>query len=338
MEPVTDVRQISDIAYGFMASKALFTGLHLDVFSRLSDRPKTLEELAEEVGVKANRLQALLTACVSLGLLTQQEGRYANAPASQAYLVRGVPAFFGDYYRLQVDRQIYPHLGQLDAAIRGEPIRPFYDKIAADPEEAENFSRAQHAGSLGPALLLARQIDLSGCRRLLDVGGGSGAFSITLCRRYPEMTATILDFPNIAETTKSYIEDAGLQARIQYVAGRAVEMDWPVEQQAVLMSYLLSAVAEHQVGVLLDRAFAALEPGGVVLLHDFMVGNDRTGPTSAALWLMTSVSFNPDCSPLTPSWLSKLLAASGFTDIREQDLIPGITKLVSARKPPTLRV
>ena len=104
------------------------------------------------------------------------------------------------------------------------------------------------------------------------------------------------------------------------------------------MSYLLSAVAEHQVGMLLDRAFAALEPGGVVLLHDFMVGNDRAGPTSAALWLMTSVSFNPDCSPLTPGWLSKLLATSGFTDIREQDLISGITKLVSARKPPTLRV
>ena len=106
MEPVTDVRQISDIAYGFMASKALFTALHLDVFSRLSDRPKTLEELAEEIGVKQNRLQALLTACVSLGLLTLQEGYYANAPASQAYLVQGVPAFFGDYYRLQVDRQI----------------------------------------------------------------------------------------------------------------------------------------------------------------------------------------------------------------------------------------
>ena len=131
MEPLTDVRAISRIAYGFMASKVLFAALNLDLFSRVSAQPKTLAELAEETGIAANRLLTLLTACVSLGLLRDAEGRYANAPASTAYLVRGTPGYFGDYYRFQVDRQIYPFLEQLDAVPRGEPVPPFYRDASA---------------------------------------------------------------------------------------------------------------------------------------------------------------------------------------------------------------
>ena len=195
MEPLRDVREISRVAYGFMASKVLFAALHLDVFSRVAGGPKDADALARETGIAPRRLRALLTACVSLGLLVKDGDRYANAPASREYLVRDAPRYFGDYYRFQVDRQIYPMFERLERALRGER-QAFYD-LMASPEEAAYFSRAQHAGSLGPARVLARRVDLGGCRRLLDVGGGSGAFSITLCRRWPGLRATILDFPTV---------------------------------------------------------------------------------------------------------------------------------------------
>jgi hypothetical protein len=183
MEALTDVRQISGIAYGFIASKTLFSALNLDLFGKLSPGGKTLAELSGELGIPEHRLLSLLTACVSLGLITQEKGRYANAPASEAYLVRSAPAYFGDYFRFQIDRQIYPLLTDLDEALQGHAKQSVYQRLS-DPEEADFFSRAQHAGSLGPAAVLQKAVDLSKARRLLDVAGGSGAFSITRCKRH----------------------------------------------------------------------------------------------------------------------------------------------------------
>lgn len=331
MEPLTHVRDISRIAYGFMASKALFAALNLDLFSRLSGQTKTLQALAEETAVTPNRLLTLLTACVSLGLLTKDGEQYGNAPASEFYLVQDAPSYFGDYYRFQIDRQIYPQLTQLDAALHGENVRPLYD-LMADEEEAEHFSRAQHAGSLGPAAVMAKMVDLTGCRQFLDVAGGSGAFSITFCQRYPEISATLLDFPHVIEVAKRYVREAGVEHRIEYIAGSATEVAWPKNQDAVLMSYLLSGISEADITACMAHAFRSLKPDGLVILHDFMVEDDRLGPTSAALWFLPLL-FNPGAVSLTPAWLSDLLRQSGFRDISVQELLPGITKLILARKP-----
>jgi predicted O-methyltransferase YrrM len=300
MEPLTNVRDISQIAYGFMASKALFASLNLDLFTRLSGQTKNLDTLAQETGIASNRLLTLLTACISLGLIIKDGECYGNAPASEAYLVRGAPSYFGDYYRFQIDRQIYPQLEQLDAALRGENVRALYD-LMFDEGEAEHFTRAQHAGSLGPATVLAKQVDLSGYRRLLDVAGGSGAFSITLCQRYPEMSATILDFPHVLEVAKRYVKGAGLDARIDYIAGSAMEATWPREQDAVLMSYLLSGVSESDIVACISHAYRSLKAGGLMMVHDFMVQDDRGGPTSAALWFLPLL-FNPEAVSLAPGW------------------------------------
>ena len=299
MEPLTDVRDISRIAYGFMAAKALFGALNLDVFSRLASGSKPLDELASETEVAPNRLRTLLTACVSLGLLEHDDGRYRNAPASQAYLVRTAPMYFGDYYRFQIDRQIYPAFLHLDRALRGDRV-DFY-KLMDDGAEADSFSRAQHSGSLGPAHVLTKLVDLSGRERLLDVGGGTGAFTLSLCRRYRTLAATIIDFPSIRPMAERVAEEAGLADRVTFQPGNALTSAWPDRQDAVLMSYLLSAVAEQDGRSLITRALGALKPGGVLILHDFMVEDDRTGPASAALWLLAAVLMDPDAPALTPS-------------------------------------
>jgi SAM-dependent methyltransferase len=331
MEPLNDVRQISSIAYGFIASKTLFAALNLDLFGRLSRGPRTLSQLSRETRIPRHRLLTLLTACVSLGLISEQQGRYANAPASQAYLVRDAPAYFGDYFRFQIDRQVYPLLLDLDQALRGCATRTLYGQMA-DPEEADYFTRAQHAGSLGPAALLDKAVELSRARRMLDVAGGSGAFAITLCRRHPQLRATILDFPAVIEVARRFVREAGLEERIDYVCGNAVTQEWPRSQDVVLMSYLLSGVAGTAMGRLFTRAFQALEPGGLLLVHDFMVDDDRSGPRNAALWFMTFL-FDPEAISFTPSELVHLIEDAGFVDANVRDLIPGITRLVIAQKP-----
>ena len=315
-----------------MASKAFFTALELDVFGRLADGPRTLEELAGGTGVPAPRLAVLLTACVSMGLLGKSGDAFANAPAAQEYLVRTAPRYFGDYYRFQIDRQVYPAFAGLSEALRGKRMQ-FYG-LTQNDEEAEYFSRAQHAGSLGPAVVTSKLVDLSGARTLLDVAGGSGAFSITLCRRHPGLRCTILDFPQVQTVAERFAREAGLDGRITFQAGNALETPWPGAQDVVLISYLMSAVSAAAKTELLSRSFEALAPGGTLLVHDFMVDDDGSGPTSAALWLLSGLLNDPDAGLLTPGALSAQLVARGFTDIRDREVIPTITRLVSATRAP----
>jgi len=328
--PVTDVREISRIGYGFMASRALFAALDADVFGHLAAGPKTLDALARDMGLAPGRLRPLLTACVALGLLTREGDRYGNAPASATYLVRTSPAYFGDYFRFQVSRQIYPTLLHLDAALRGERV-DFYSQLR-DPQEASAFTRAQHSGSLGPAHVVAKLVDLTGARRLLDVAGGSGAFSIVLCERTPGLRSTIIDFPSVAAVGRALVQDSGLAGRIDFVEGDAREVGWPADNDVVLMSYLLSAVAESSVHELLAKACKALKPGGRLLVHDFMVDDDETGPPLAALWLLNAVTIDADVASLTPAWLSAAASRAGFSECRIEPVVPGTTRLLTARR------
>lgn len=335
MQPIEDVRAISRIAYGFIASKALFAALDLELFGRLRGEPKSLETLAATAGVASQRLRTLLASLVSVGLVARVGDLYANSPAADRYLVPGSPAYFGDYYRFQVNRQLYPALTRLEAGLAGDAAGLLFggeEGLMADPEQAAAFSRAQHAGSLGPAIMLARSLDLAGRRRLLDVAGGTGAFSITLCQRNPELTATLLDFPNVAALAGAYIAEAGLASRVSAIGGDAIATDWPESQDVVLMSYLLSAVDGDVIESLLSKAHAALVPGGLLILHDFMLDDGERGPDLAAHWFLLNLAINPDGISFSAADLSRRLERIGFVDIASREHIRDITKLVFAHK------
>ncbi len=336
MKPLTEAEDVSEIAFAFMGSKALFAALHLDLFTHLDDGPLDADTLSARTGVHPDRIVTLLTALASLGLVVPGAGGYGNAPAAATFLSRNGKYDFGDYLRFQIDRQMYPFLEQLNEAISGTlpPGRiDSYEAWMSDPEEARIYSRSQHAGSLGPARALARMNDLSDARRLLDVGGGTGAFAITLCTANPALSATIVDFPNVAAVGRDFIFEAGLSDRIVYREGNALETDWPDGQDVVVMSYLLSSIPGDAIAPTIRRAWEALAPGGRIFLHDFMVNPERSGPKLAALWQLQHTAFNPGARSVDTAWALETVRAAGFGEAGAAPLIPGMTTLVSARKP-----
>jgi 2-hydroxy-4-(methylsulfanyl)butanoate S-methyltransferase len=335
-KPVEDVREISAITYGFMASKALFAAVELDLFTRISRGVDLLPALAEATGIAENRLLTLLTALKSLGLITQRNGRFINAPATARYLVAGAPGDFRDYVRLVNGAFGYESFRHLAAALRGERIFPdkgsYEGLIYSAGIGGEQFSSAQHAGSLGPARLMAKRVDLGGRRRLLDVGGGSGAYTLAFCAANPQLSVTILDFPQTVATARRFAEEAGLAARISHLAGNAVSTDWPPGHDVILMSYLWSAVGDRDLAILAKRAFDALPAGGLVLVHDFMVDDAREGPPFAAGYLLSSIMDNPNAVSLTPSYVEDVLSKAGFEVEGTEVMLPGITTLTRASK------
>lgn len=335
--PIEDARDISAITYGFMASKALFSALDLDLFTEIDRGADLLAGLAKASGVAENRLLALLAALKSLGLIVEREGRLANAPATAKFLVEGAPGDFRDYVRLVNGAFGYEGFRHLTPALRGERIFPdkgFYEgMIYSAGLGGEAFSSAQHSGSLGPARLMAKRVSLRDRKRLLDAGGGSGAYTLAFCAANPGLEATILDFPETVGTARKYARDAGLTRRVAHLAGNAVTTDWPAGHDVVLMSYVWSAVGGADVAVLARRAFDALPPGGLVLVHDFMVDESYERPPFAAWYLLGSIFDNPGAVCLTPAFVEDSLRHAGFRIEATEAMLPEITMLTKAHKP-----
>jgi len=336
MRAVTERRELSSIAYGFMASKALFAALGVDLFTHLAAGPRTTAELSDDTGIAAHPLQTLLHALSALGLIVAEGKSYTNAPACQRYLARGSPGEYGEYFRLQVAQQIYPALVHLDAGLAG--IGAAFDTFAdllSRPDEARTFTAAQHAGSHAAARVLAERTPLGGARTMLDVGGGSGAFSIALCARHPCLSATVLDFPAVVDVARTYRDEAGLAARIDLLPGDAVRDPWPSGQDVVLLSYLLSALGDAEIDVVLAKARTSLTPGGLLIVHDFMLDDAAPGPAFAALWFLQYLAYRSDGISFSAETLSERLRDHGFTPAASEVLIPETTNTILARKAST---
>ena len=333
---IESAEEISSVAFGFMASKAMFAGLHLDIFSHLSDGAKTSQDLSKKTEVPVNRIITLMTALDSIGLVSRDAEKYSNAPGAEVFLSSASKQQFGDYLRYQINQQMYPFLGQLNEVLDGTlgaDAVDSYQHWMSDPKQAALYSNAQHAGSLGPGKTIARMVDLSGAKTLLDVGGGTGAMSIRLLQANPDLDATIIDFPNVSEIGWGFITDAQMTNRVRYIPANALTVQWPDQQDAILMSYLFSGIPGDEVPRLIQQAYDNLTAGGSILVHDFMVGDDRTGPVLAALWQLQHMAFTPDAHSVTAGWLRGEMAKVGFVDIRNEETIPGLTRLVYARKP-----
>lgn len=266
--------------------------------------------------------------------------QYTNVPATEAFLVKDAKYDFGDYLRLQIDKQMYPFMDHLASAVKGTQSKQRfvdYSDWFSDPEEARLYTESQHSGSVGPARSLCKIIPdvLSNASTLLDIGGGSGGFSMTLAQKFPNLHATVLDFPNVCKVGEEFVSNAesSLHERVTFLPGNALTTEYPKNQDMTLMSYISGSISGDDLSKMYSDAFECMSPGGTVVVHDFMVEDSRDGPPLAALWACQHMIFTPGGVSLTPSFVSKQLELAGFEDIQVCAMIPGLTKAVIARKP-----
>jgi hypothetical protein len=328
------VSAISAIAYGFMGSQALFAALELGIFDALADEPSDFDVLAATLRAPVGPLRVLLSTCQALKLLTREGERYTNSPAAARFLVRASRSYVGDYYLRQISPIIYPNMPMVRALLRGGLVVQLdYTTTYTSPEKTEEFIRGQHAGSVGPAIMLTRTYDFAGCSCLLDLGGGSGAFAIETVKRYPSMSAVVLDLPAVIAVTERVIAEAGLADKISSVGSDLRSAHWPPGADAILLSYIVSCYSPETLHDLMARTFAYLPAGGRLLLHDFALHADRSGPHNAALFLFGQLSGAAETTAYTVDELAAAMRAAGYVEVASQPFLPDITFLVTGRKP-----
>ena len=157
--------------------------------------------------------------------------------------------------------------------------------------------------------------------------------AIRLCEAYPQLRVTIIDFPHVVGLGKEKVKAEGLSDRISFIEGDALDYDWPTNFDAVLMSYLYNGVPGESIPALAQKAYNVMHPGGIYIVHDFMVENDRSGPHLAALWQLQHLAFTPTAKSITPKWVADIMQDVGFLKIKEKVLIPGMTKVLWGKKP-----
>jgi 3-hydroxy-5-methyl-1-naphthoate 3-O-methyltransferase len=313
---------LMQLSTGFWAFKTLAAADELDLFTRLSGTAGiTREELAEALGIHPRPAEMLLTGCAALGLLEKDGSRYRNSPLAEEFLVRGKPYYFGGWVKMS-DKRLYPGWGKLTEAIRTnrpttwDPDRQRSLFEGEDPAVLDLFWEAMHSLSTFTARALAEAVDLSRFRRLLDVGGGSGAVDIELCRRYPHLRATVYDLPFVTGIAAGKVAGAGLGNRIATMGGDFfADAAFPAGHDVVLLSMILHDWGEAKNREILRKCHAALPPRGAVIVSELLVDDAKTGPAPAAL-MSLNMLIETEGRNYTPAEYGAWLEEAGFGDVR----------------------
>jgi SAM-dependent methyltransferase len=282
----------------------------------------------------------LLTGCAALGLLEKQNDRYRNSPLAEQFLVKGQPYYFGGFIEM-LDKRLYPGWGKLTEAIRtNRPTTwdPAKQKSLFEGEDSAMmalFWEAMHSASTFTARALARAVDFTPFKRLLDIGGGSGAYDIELCRYYPHLHATVYDLPFVTEIAADKVAQAQLRDRIDTAAGDFfADPVFPADHDAVLLSMILHDWDEADDREILRKCHAALPSGGVVIISELLADDDKTGPVPAALMSLNMLIETEGGRNYTAGEYSAWLDEVGFRDIRTVRFeAAGANGVVLARKP-----
>jgi len=326
------------LSTGFWAFKTLAAAHELDLFSRLAGGPGTTAgELAQALGLHPRPAEMLLTGCAALGLLEKTDGRYRNTPLSEAYLVRGKPYYFGGFVQM-ADKRLYAGWGRLTEALCTNRPTTWDPAVQSsmfdgeDPTMLALFWEAMHSVSTMTARKLGEAVDLSDFRRLLDIGGGSGAYDIELCKQYGELRATVFDLPHVAAIAAGKITEAGLTDRIETAGGNFFKQ-LPGDHDVHLLSMILHDWDEAKNRALLRRSFEALPSGGAVVISELLVNDDKTGPAPAAL-MSLNMLIETEGRNYTLAEYSAWLEEAGFRHIETVWFdAPAANGAVIGRKP-----
>lgn len=315
---------LEEIGWAYRVARTVQVAHKLGVFGALLGGALPSAEVAARCGTVPALTERLLVLLAACGWIRREpdgtfrlsdEGRRRFDPDSPLYFAEGLNHAMRSWERWhRLEEQL---TGQVSG---GPPQGP------ADPGAHHDFVWAMHHYSVrGRARWLAGNVDLSGCRTLLDLGGGPGSYSIALCERYPELRSTVLDLPQTEPILTANVARFGLSDRIAFLPGDWNQASYGGPYDAALLSNILHG-AGHGCEDRVAKTYAALARGGRLIVQDFLLDNDRNGPLPAAI-------FNLHVGAYAVDEMLALLADAGFERATLRAYGPHGNGLVTARKP-----
>jgi len=227
-----------------------------------------------------------MNAACTLGLLTEAQGDYFVPPSLTEYLDRQSEKYCGGFIR-HMQGATYGQLAQLPDAVRSgrgpweEGHSPF-DELYSNESQTREFITAMWNIGFDAAKELVGRVDLSGNKRLIDLGGASGSFSVAALRRFPNLEATIFDLAPVAKYADETARRYDLSGRLGFVAGDFWRDDYP-QGDVYVFGYILSDWLSEEGSSLLKKARERMSSGKVIILEKLFDDDKTNGPQTTAM-------------------------------------------------------
>jgi SAM-dependent methyltransferase len=313
----------------YWACCALQAAVQLDIFTALADGPQTEERLASALGCDLRALRMLVTALVALEFMERRGEAVAASPSALAYLARTSPEYVG--FIIRHHAHIMPGWLNLAEAVRsGRPVRGESSIHTQDQEAREAFLMGMFNVARHQAETVAQALDLAGRARLIDVGGGPGAYAVHFCLAQPGLRALVFDLPTTEPFARGVIARYGLADRVDFVGGDFLRDELPKGQDVAWLSQVLHGESPENAARLVRNAAACLNPGGLLCVQEFALHDDRSGPAHSALFSLNMLAGTAGGQAYTLAEIRAMLENAGARDVRalEVDLPQGCRILV----------
>ncbi len=291
---------------------ALQAGVRLGVFSVIHDKRLHLTDVARAIDADERGTEYLLNALSAMGLLEKDDAHYSNSAASLEFLSRDSQKYMG--HIILHHHHILDGWAQLDQAVKtGAPIQT---RSYGEEAERESFLMGMFNLAMGIAPQIASQVDLAGRKHLLDLGGGPGTYAIHFCKANPELSAVIFDRATTEPFARKTVEKFDLSDRIDFAGG-----DFNVDPIAggpydtAWLSHILHSNGPGECRELIKKTVDAMQPGGLIMIHEFILENTKDAPEFAALFSMNMLINNPAGRSYSQQELADMLESAKVKNI-----------------------
>ena len=329
-----DTVRLQRISKAFWESAALMSAVELKVFTAIANGSDSIEAVARAADIEPVNAERLLTVLTAMTLVERSGDRFSNAPDVDRFLVEGKPTYAGPWMLFSKPRwegwgKLTEHL-----KVREDDQRRLgmYDETFT-VERAREYHEATYSIGMGAARRFHKQVDLSGRKKIMDLGGGSGCYCIVAAKQYPEISAEVLDLPPVVVVTRDYIEENGVSAQVSANACDFTRDTLPADADVAIMASNLPQYSRDIIAQVVQRVFGALLPGGEFHLIGETINAQGTGPLAPALWgLSEAVSHSTGLAHSDADCVGYLEQA-GFVDVSVNEFIPETLTRITGFKP-----
>jgi len=326
-------QRIMQIGWAHVPQRALTSAVDLGFFTQLDKGCRTAAEVAAAAGASERGTRMVLDVLAALGLLTKSDGGYANTPETATFLVRDKPTYLGGL--VQHTNQLWSNYGHTTEAVAtGQPPVAVNTQDGGEEffvELVPQIFGNSYAQARAGAAALGIGDSWTGAT-VLDIGAGSGAWSLACLERDPTATAIAVDYPHVLNVTRQFAERFGCVDRYEYREGNFREVDFGTEScDLAILGHICHSEGEAYTKLLFKRIYAALRPGGKLLIGDMIPDEGRCTETFPLLFAINMLVHTEEGDCFTLGEYRAWLAEAGFGSV-ETIANPGPSPLVVAVK------
>jgi ubiquinone/menaquinone biosynthesis C-methylase UbiE len=327
---VESLKDLHNLGVSYWYACVLQTAVKLRVFTHLSKGEMDAKELAGIMETEPRATALLLNALAGLGLVRKSGVHYRNTSLTETYLDESSHGFMGNI--IYHYSHMYDHWGKLDEAVRtGGAVVKREDR---QPDATRQFLLGMHNLAIRGAEALVDELDFSPYESLLDLGGGPGTYALYFCRKHPQLSGVVFDLPDTEAVAREQIQRFGLAHRVTFQAGNFHTDRLPEGPfDVVFMSHILHSSSFDECSELIRTIYPIVKPGGEVIVQEFVLDDEKTAPTFAAVFALNMLIHTPHGRTFSYDEIKGWLLDAGFQEVKALCYdAPNDASLVMARK------